>query len=165
MPNVKFIRDTLYQMKKDYGVPVKYGRLVKNELNLDTGINTVTKEVYLIRKAVLLPTKLMRKFVQDIAYLAANKNFTYGALFDEKLSLLIIDSRDLPRGLQLNMDDFLFMGHQRFMIKQAEILEHNCGWLITAQTHEGAHPFEIQPASCISRLGFQQEVTYVRLPA
>jgi hypothetical protein len=161
MPNVKFIRDTLYQMKKDYGVPIKYGRLVKNELDYDTGRNTVTKQVYVIRKAVLLPTKLMRKFVQDIAYLAANKNFTYGALFDEKTSLFIVDARDLPRGLQLDMNDFLFMGHQRYAIKQAEILEHNCGWLITAQTHEGANPFEIQPVSSLSRLGFQQEVSYV----
>jgi hypothetical protein len=161
MPNVKFIRDTLYQLKKDYGVPVKYGRLVRNEINLDTGLNRVTKEVYLIRKVIQLPTKLQRKFIQDIAYLAANKNFTMGAMFDEKISLFIIDSRDLPRGLQLNMEDFLFMGHQRFAIKQAEILEHNCGWLITAQTHEGANPFEIQPAASHSRLVLQQEVLYV----
>jgi hypothetical protein len=147
-------------LKKDYGVPVKYGRLVKNQLNLDTGINSVTKEVYLIRKAIQLPTKLHRKFVQDIAYLAANKNFTYGALFDEKVSLFIVDSRDLPRGFRLNMDDFLFIGHQRLVIQQAEILEHNCGWLITAKTHEGANPFEIQPVSHRSRLELQQEVLY-----
>jgi hypothetical protein len=160
MPNVKFIRDALYQMKKDYGVAIKYGVLESSNLDMDTGLTTVTKRVYLIRKAILFPTKLQRKFVQDIAYLAANKNFTYGALFDEKTTIFIIDARDLPRGLQINMDQFLFMGHQRFMIKQAEILEHNCGWLITAQTHEGANPFEVQPVSVRSRLGFQQEVSY-----
>lgn len=161
MPNVKFIRDTLYQLKKDYGVPVKYGRLIKNQLNLETGMNTVTKQVYLIRKAIQLPTKLQRKFVQDIAYLAANKNFTYGALFDEKVSIFIIDARDLPRGFLLNMDDYLFMGHQRFVVQLAEILEHNCGWLLTVKSHEGANPFEVQPLRHQSRLQFQQEVRYV----
>lgn len=161
MPNVKFIRDALYQMKKDYGVAVKYGFLEKSSVDMDTGKVTVTKKVYLIRKAILFPTKLQRKFVQDIAYLAANKNFTYGALFDEKTTIFVIDARDLPRGLQLNMDHFLFMGHQRFVIKQAEILEHNCGWLITAQTHEGANPFEVQPVRVRSKLGFYQEVLYV----
>lgn len=165
MPNVKFIRDALYSLKKDYGVPIKYGVLSKNNIDLDTGLNVVEKKVYLIRKAVLLPTKLLRKFAQDIAYLAANKNFTYGALFDEKTSLFIVDARDLPKGLQLNMDDFLFMKHQRFVVKTAEILEHNCGWLITAQTHEGANPFEIQPVSSKSKLGLQQEVTYDYVPA
>lgn len=165
MPNMKFIRDALYQMKKDYGVAVKYGRLVTNNLNMETGLTNVSKQVYLIRKAILFPTKLQRKFVQDIAYLAANKNFTYGALFDEKTSIFIIDARDLPRGLQLKIDDFIFMGHQRFAIKVAEILEHNCGWLITAHTHEGANPFEVQPVSVRSRLVYQQEVKYEYLPA
>lgn len=160
MPNVKFIRDTLYQMKKDYGVAIKYGVLENTSLDMDTGLTVVTKKVYLIRKAIIFPTKLQRKFVQDIAYLAANKNFTYGALFDEKTTIFVIDARDVPRGLQIKMDDFLFMNHQRFMIKTVEILEHNCGWLITAQTHEGANPFEVQPVSVKSRLDFQQEVTY-----
>lgn len=161
MPNVKFIRDTLYQMKKDYGVAIKYGILERSNLDMDTGKTTVTKKVYLIRKAIIFPTKLQRKFVQDIAYLAANKNFTYGALFDEKTTIFVIDARDLPRGLQMNMNNFIFMNHQRFVIKTAEILEHNCGWLITAQTHEGANPFDVQPVSVRSRLVFQQEVLYV----
>lgn len=160
MPNVKFIRDILYTLKKDYGVAIKYGVLEKSSIDMDTGKVTVSKKVYLIRKALLLSAKLQRKFVQDIAYLAANKNFTYGALFDEKTSIFVIDTRDIPRGLQLNMDDFIFMGHQRYSVRQAEILEHNCGWLITAQTHEGANPFEVQPAKVLSRLGFQQEVRY-----
>lgn len=160
MPNVKFIRDTIYQLKKDYGVPVKYGILIKNNIDPDTGLNTVEKRVYKIKKAVLLPTKLERKFAQDIAYLAANKNFTYGALFDEKISLFIIDARDLPRGLQMNMDDFLFMGHQRFILKTAEILEHNCGWLLTAQTHEGANPFDVCTDKVRHHLVLHQEVSY-----
>ena len=161
MANVKFIRDILYQLKKDYAVAIKYGILEKNELDPDTGINSVTKKVYPIKKAVLLPTKLHRKFAQDIAYLAANKNFTYGALFDEKISLFIIDSRDLPsKAMQLEMDHFIFMNHQRFVIKSAEILEHNCGWLITAQTHEGANPFDISSETVRQGLQFQQEITY-----
>lgn len=161
MPNVKFIRDTLYNMKKDFGVPIKYGVVVSSDLDMDTGLVVVEKKVYLIRKAIIFPTKLQRKFVQDIAYLAANKNFTYGAMFDEKITIFVIDARDVPRGLQINMDQFLFMNHQRLVIKSVEFLEHNCGWLITAQTHEGANPFEVQPFTVKSRLGFQQEVLYV----
>lgn len=160
MPNVKFIRDTLYQLKKDYGVPVKYGRILSEALNMETGRNQVTKEVYLIRKAIQLPTKLMRKFANDISYLAANKNFTYGALFDEKISLFIVDSRDLPRGLILNMNDYLFVKHERHVIKTAEILEHNCGWLLTVQTHEGANPFEIVPQVVRHTIQYQQEIAY-----
>lgn len=159
--NVKFIRDILYTMKKDYGVPIKYGiidRVVIDPLN---GLMDVTKRVYAIKKAIQFPTKLARKFVQDIAYLAANKNFTYGALFDENTAIFIVDSRDLPKGLILNMDDFIFMGHQRFTIKLAEILEHNCGWLLTAHNHVGAHPFEDIPDKVRNSLAFQQEVAYV----
>ncbi len=160
MPNVQFIRDILYKMKQDYGVPVKYGILEKNSIDPLTGLNTVSKRVYAIKKAILLPTKLSRKFAQDIAYLAANKNFTYGALFDEKISIYMIDARDLPKSLVLNMDNFLFSKHERYVIKTAEILEHDCGWLLTVETHVGANPFDLIFDKVYHTCQFQQEVAY-----
>ncbi len=161
MANVKFIRDTLYRMKQDYGVPIKYGIFVSNITDPDTGLNEVIKKVFLIKRAIQFPTKLLRKFAQDIAYLAANKNFTYGALFDEKVSLFMLDARDLPRGFEPAMNHFLFVNHQRHVIKTAELLEHNCGFLLTTETHEGANPFEEHPDRVTSRVLLQQEVTYV----
>lgn len=158
MPNIKFIKDMLYELKKDYGERVDYCLLIKNEINLETGINTVTKKVYPITRAILLPTKLQRKFIQDIAYLAANKNFTYGALFDENTSVYIIDRRDLPKNVDIDLNNFFINKHKRFVIKSVDILEHDCGWVVTVQNHEGANPFAPIQLSIKNKLEYNQGV-------
>lgn len=160
MQNVQFIRDMLYSMKRDYGLPIRYGRIATQELNYNTGENVVVKHVYSIRKAVVITNTLNRRFVQDIAYLAANKNFTYGGLFDENSTFFIIDARDLPKNVTIEMDDFIFYEHGRYYVKKVERLAYNCGYIVSCLQHEGANPFDVQPAKVLQSLDIQQEINY-----
>lgn len=160
MPNNLAFKDLLYQMGRDYSVSVRYGRIVTQDLNYDTGVNTVTKTVIDINRIIYVPSKLHRRFVQDIAYLAANKNFTYGGLFDENYTIFVLDARQVPINFQPQLDDFIFYNKQRYHIKSVHEFEFGVGWTITCMAHLGANPFDQVPASLINQLNLQQEISY-----
>jgi hypothetical protein len=157
-PNVMFIKDTIYQMEHDYGVELTYYVVEKSDMNLETGKVNVTRKSYRIKKAIELGTKLQRQFIQDIAYLAANKNFTYGALFDQNKSVYLIGRRQLPRGVEINLNNFFIRGHKRFVIDSADILEHGCGWVVTVKNHEGASPFETHKLTVRNKIEYQHDI-------
>lgn len=156
--NVQWLRELMYDLKQDYGEPITYTVVNKSEHNIIHGTVRVTKSNYRIKKAIRLSTILQRKMIQDIAYLAANKNFTYGALFDAEAIVFLIDRKDLPRDIKIDLNNFFFSKHERLTIKDAQILEHNCGWLVTVHNFKGALPFEAIELSIKHNLNYQQEI-------
>jgi hypothetical protein len=114
---MNFLSQTIYSLKNRYGAAATYRSFVSTSLNLDTGaIAQVAIEVS-IAKLLVFPEKMARKFIYDLAYVAANKNFTYGGQFDEQQTLIAIDSRDLGV-ITPKVDDHLIIHSTRFEVKK-----------------------------------------------
>ena len=114
--NLREIRRIIYNLKRQYGLILSYYRPLSTEYDLDTGESTRTFDLHIVKRAVLLPTKLDRSFVYDLTYIAANNNFVGGALFDRDQRVILIDGRDLP--IEPNLDDHVEFEGQRYQIAE-----------------------------------------------
>lgn len=132
------IRRVLYSLKKGFGVPMDIYQITKSDLDPRTGRQIIERRRIQIRKAILLPTVLARKFSYDLSYIAANKNFTYGGQYDIRDRMIIVEASDMPDGLAVKTEDYLVMEGSRYEVKSVEDLEFKYGFIITARETPGA---------------------------
>ena len=104
--NIKHLNDTIYALERDYGLKLKIYHIKQSDVDVETGIRKVVKDLFKVT-AVKLPDNMYRKFVQDIAYLAANKNFTYGGLSDYSTTKWVIRSVKWNKNIPMNNLDLL----------------------------------------------------------
>ena len=83
-----------------------------------------------LRRAILLPTKTDRSFVYDLAYIAANKNFTEGGIFDRVARTAIIETKRLPKGFVINDDDIVVFNDDYYTIASLDQTEKNSGYVL-----------------------------------
>ena len=129
------IRRNLYDLKKTWGVQVDWFRLLGSAFNVETGKMVTNWEKFSIRRGILLPSQLDRTAMYSLSYLAANKNFVYGGLFDTDNRMLIIDVRDLPRTFQIDasqpeFNDKIIAEHKRYQLKRVFDFDHSLAWLL-----------------------------------
>lgn len=94
------IRLVVYALKRAYGAKIYFYRQASITQNVKTGVIDRVQTKYSVNKAIILPSKMTRDFTYDLSFIAANKNFTYGALFDPEQRTIIVDARDLASGFQ-----------------------------------------------------------------
>lgn len=94
---VRIFKNLLYRMKMQYGFTATLTKMdtTTNAFNPQTGVETSNDTDYTIKKVVELSRHEQRDFEYDLAYIAAGKNFTYGAYYDEGKKLLIFEKRQL----------------------------------------------------------------------
>lgn len=156
--NVMGLRRLLYAFKRDWGTIIDYVQITKSEVNDSTGKRNVEKLVYQI-PCVFLPTDTMRKFIQDIGYLAANKNFTYGALNDYTKLQVIISRFDLPTGFNIDLGGYFNRGNKRYeRVSIENVLD--VAYIMTAQGVDGAPPMARYAEKACQGLSMQQGVIY-----
>lgn len=141
---LRFQQGAAYRLKRDYGQPIDIYRQDSEAYDLVTGAKTVSKSKQHVKLGVLLPGRSSRDFTQRLAYLAANKDFTYGSLYDKTLRDLLIDRKDLKGEFQtLNLNDYIVIHHRRYQIKEIEESEiETMYWLVITET-KGAPIYEI----------------------
>ena len=83
-------------MKRRYGSEAKLLTVVLGEPDWETGQRTETITPLVIKRAIVLPNREKSEFVYDIAFMAANKNFTAGGFFNTDTIDIIVDGDDLP---------------------------------------------------------------------
>lgn len=122
------IKRVLYRLKRQYGVEVKLVQIELGEVNFRQGNRaTNTPTITTIRKGILLPKMLNSTFYQDIAYLAANKNFTSGGFVDSNIRTLIIDNRNLPNNYERNKQDYFLVKTQKYSISKSDTTVEDLG--------------------------------------
>jgi len=122
---------TLYKLKKDFGAPISIIYATTSTVNLETGATTVDESSFKIAKAIVLGNKETRAAIYDLTFLAANKNFVYGGLFDKTTRVLVVDNRDLPSGYTPTLDHRCILEDERYQFKSIEKTVPSAGWLIT----------------------------------
>lgn len=124
---------TIYRLKREYGGAVTIQRRTLNTVDLCTGVKTQDRDAIHIRRAIILPSRLIRKFDYDLTYIASNKNFTYGGFYDTDYREFIFDARDLPAGFAFNLDDALIFNHIRYELKEISAFEFGHAFTMIAK--------------------------------
>lgn len=119
----------LYRLKRHIAITIVL-RNTASTVDLATGVITPTNTDLTIKKAILLPRKMARKFVYDISYLAANKNFTYGGEFDEGNRFLIVDFKDIPSTFVLSNNTKCVFSNRVYQMISHTLMEENASYLI-----------------------------------
>ena len=152
----RFIRNTLYQLKRDYGKQLTL-YLETATTNLTTGVRTPTSTNWVVQRAVILPSDWKRKFSYALSFVAANKNFTYGGFFDADRRELVIDATDLPKGLLITNDYHLTIDGFKYLIAEVSQLEEAAGWIIHAKAVSGESPRQVISVKARDRITFGEE--------
>lgn len=118
------MRRLLYPIKRRRGEPIQIHQIDDNSVNLQSGAITKSYLTYRIKKAVVLPVNFDRSFVYDLAYIAANKNFTAGGLFDKSYTTVIIDIPDLPIGIVITLNDYCSISGVTYKIAKSDVFEN-----------------------------------------
>ena len=155
----RFIRRTLYSLKRQYGSRVDIYKLVGVNTDYETGVKTVDKTVEVVRKCIVLPVKIAREVSKTISQISANKMFVYGGTYDAGTRMFIVDTRDMPKDFEFTNDDWIVYNSRRYDIKTIEEFEQRTAWTIVAKEVSGVRPEQVLFAHVTDQLSMSQEVT------
>lgn len=136
------ISGIVYSLRKQYGSSLRYIELLSSDVNRTTGRRTIVKKTHDI-DVVHLPAMLMRKFIQDIGFLAANKNFTYGGLNDfNSVGFLFEDLCFDP-----NLNGYIVWQEQRYEKTSIENFNNGEAYLLMCKLVQGGEAFDVEPVN------------------
>lgn len=159
MNTIRQIKLILYRLKRDFGEPVNIITKGTITQNVTTGIINAVERLIRVKRAVVIDAKSSRDFVYDLSFIAANKNFTYGGLFDTASRDMIIDGIDLPKDYEPSLDDRVIIAGQRYQFKKIEITSHELAYRITLQHLEAQRTEAIEELSTGQVASLDQEAT------
>lgn len=154
----QMIRRLLYSLKKDWGTTFDWMKIIQSEVNDRTGERTIQRQVFTI-PGVLLPQSQARKFIQDIGYLAANKNFTYGALDDYNTLKFLVDINDVPPECALELNGYVNYRFKRYERVSFDNLAE-AAFLLVVKGVEGTNPYGRISQPTFNALCLKQKVTF-----
>lgn len=134
----RIVRQSLYQLKHEYGAQVEVYKLVDANTNRKTGEKTVSVDVSVVDKAVVLPAMALRKLHQSISYISASKPFVSsgGQGWDDSTVGFIFEGRDLP-GQNWDIEDWIVYRGVRYDVSKIHPLEYDTGWFIFGKAVKG----------------------------
>lgn len=134
---LRIIRQVMYRMKLRYGSRVRLLRRTNVSIDRETGDKTMTIEGLYIRRALVLPNTVHREFYYDLAFIASNKNFTYGGHVGTAERRVVFDKKSLRLGANsywtLEVGQWFLSEGQRYEIKEISQFEEAEAWLVTGK--------------------------------
>jgi hypothetical protein len=118
----------LYRLKRNFGARVVFSKPIENENNVMTGEITRTYLDIIVRRAIVLPSNLERTFAYDLTYIASNKNFVYGAMFDKNKRNMIVQKKDL-KGWTPELDWKCLYKNRDYSINDMDETEDGAGYI------------------------------------
>lgn len=120
---LRFTRNVLYRLKRDYGVPADLYHRQSETFDLTTGRQTVDTIKLHVQRAVLLPKTVARSDFMTHASPGAARDFTYGGELGTIVREVLIDKRDVKT---FSFDDYVniyvIIGGTRYEITDYEEL-------------------------------------------
>jgi hypothetical protein len=128
MNSLRFIKNVLYTLKREYGFAINIVWKVSDAPNYRTGKRNVAQDSVSVDRAIVLPASTQRDFVYDLTFIASNKNFTYGGLFDKNRRRVFIDKSDLPTDFEIKIGYYLIIKGKRFEVKEVDLFDEGAGY-------------------------------------
>lgn len=135
------MRALLYRLKRDYGEAIEIYKEGTPTLDTQTGARLVPKTVTNVVAAVL-PAKIIRETVRNVAVTGANREFAFGGAYDTNVRGFLVAAEDAP-GFAPTADDWIVFGGVKYGIKQIDTVEFDMGWLLTGKALVGEKPARI----------------------
>ena len=154
----RFIRKTLYSLKRLYGGKVDIYKLGDTATDYTTGIKSYTRSMITVPKCVIIPVKIQREVEQSISVISANKAFVYGGTYDAGTRMFIVDARDLPDDYEIKNDDWFVYNGRRYDLKSISEFEQHTGWTVIGKEVKGVRPEQIFHMRLSNWLDMNQEV-------
>lgn len=133
MYDLRFIRQVLYSLRRDYGLPVNIVWDTASTPDYETGKKVVVRDSLTVNRAIIMPASIQRDFVYDLTVIASNKNFTYGGLFDQRSRRIIIDRQDIPKDFEIKIGYHAIIKGQRFEIKGVQAFDDLSAFVLDAE--------------------------------
>lgn len=152
------MRKVLYRLRRRWGVPGTLYQVDPGTLDLDTGQTTDVKTKYDIPNLLTWTVSEQFKFEYDLAFVAANKNFTYGAVFEIGDRIAILDAVYLPKGFKIRENDYVVYNARRYDLKRWDILDGEAGYLLHLRHTQGTLPGQIIEIKYRHRLNISQDI-------
>jgi hypothetical protein len=102
---------------------IQYYSVLASNLNVKTGINDRQYNVINIQKAIILDIEKIRTFRYDLSFIAANKNFTFGGLFDVNTFVCIAMKEDF-KSIVPKLDDHIMSRNIKYEVKSKRTIEN-----------------------------------------
>jgi len=83
---------------------------------------------------------LTQRFEYDLSFLAANKNFTYGGIFEVGDRVAVLSAYDFANGFLPTTDDYVVCQGKRFTVHKFTELDAKAGWLVHLRNTQGVLP-------------------------
>lgn len=157
MNRLVFIRKILYRLKRRYGSQVDILYRKSSVTDRATGEKVVSKGGVRVKRMICLPSQVHKEFAYDLTFIANNKNFTYGGLYDTNQRRFIVDVRDLPRDFEITTDMWLIYDGVRYDVKQTQRFEENYGVSVLAEQVETVTPEELHVVELEDTLGLEDD--------
>lgn len=135
------MRALLYRLKRDFGEAIEIYKEGTPTFDTQTGARTVPATVTNVVAAVL-PAKIVRETVRNVAVTGANREFAFGGAYDTSLRAFLVAAADIP-GVTPTADDWIVFNGVKYGIKQIDTVEFDMGWLLTAKALVGETPARI----------------------
>jgi hypothetical protein len=140
----------LYGLERKYGVPADLYKITVGEPNLETGRPDTTRIKYHTPKMVTHTVSMDHKFDYDIAFLAANKNFTYGGFYAPGDRIVIV--RNTWGLTEVTLKDWIIYDDKRYSIERVVTLDYRVGWILHLRHTPGVTPYQIHDKVVWSRV-------------
>lgn len=155
------LRRILYRLKREAGQAIVLYKVASMANDVRTGKSVITYTVIPVKRAIMLPRELNHRYSYDLTFLAANKNFQYGATYDAGDRAMILDGRDLPNQT-LDLQWHYIYQHKRFDLKKVEYYDFNLALYITATETECQLPFEYHDMNVEVQIDFLEQSSGVK---
>lgn len=127
MNQLRFIQDTLYELKLNYGTQVTLIKVTNVSTEFRSGNLSSTQTEYKIRKAILLESGVVQVLLSSI--ITENSKYSGQILRDKKS--IIVDKYDLPRDLTISQQDQFLLHGQLYTVDSILKIDRRRGYLIT----------------------------------
>jgi hypothetical protein len=156
------VRTALYALQRAQGVPVQIQNVSGGTFDPETGLNTAAKTVVNVRRVVTFSTKQTTRFEYDLGFVAANKNFTYGALFGVGDRVFVVSARDLPKGFEITLQNtHLVFNDKKWKVADFEELDHGAGYIISTRQTQASSPEAVVDDTTEQIITFTQTIAGV----
>ena len=128
------IQRILYRLRLRFGIKADLYKYAEGAtFDPETGKSgTPTRTQIKLKKFISWAAMVSEKFEYDLAYVAANKNFTYGGFFEigDRIGIIDWPGEKLSDDFEMDLSYYIVLDGQRYNIKKYEQLDHKAGFIM-----------------------------------
>lgn len=103
-----FDKTTVYNLKRQFGIPIQVCRITSSVTDRETGLKTVSRSTISVQRAIQLPNELIRQFF------SRDQLAKFGGYIDVSKRIFAIAVTDLPSNYQFNPEDWVISQDKRY---------------------------------------------------